>query len=197
MRNSCISKNKKVNLTSVVKNKYYQRRVNDGIVANKAIRFPEVRVIDAQGQQLGVMSSREALEEAHRQGKDMVLITAQAQPPVVKIIELSKYKYRLQQKEAEQRKSARQQEIKGVRLTPFIEEADFQTRLRQVKRFLKDGDKVRVEADFKRGRQRSKKEFGFRNFERIIEEVGDQAEVEIAPKSIGTKIMMQLTPTKK
>lgn len=177
------------------RHKYNKRRsTKNRIVANKAIRFPKVRVIDNQGNQVGVMSSAEALAEARNQNRDLVLITEQAKPPVVKIIELSKHKYWLQQKKAEQRKSARQQEIKGVRLTPFIDEGDFQTRLRRIERFLNDGDKVRIEVDFRRGRQRTKKEFGFKNFERILEKTADVAEVEIKPKSVGTKIMMQLRP---
>lgn len=163
-------------------------------MANKAIRASEVRVIDDRGEQVGVMPTSQALQQAQDQGKDLVMITEQAQPPVVKIIELSKHKYWLQQKQAEQRKSARQQELKGVRLTPFIDENDFQTRLRQVKRFLKDGDKVRVEVDFRRGRQRSKMEFGFKNFERIVEETADIAEVETKAKAMGTKIQMTLRP---
>jgi translation initiation factor IF-3 len=178
----------------VGRRKYSKFKKKDRIVVNRAIRFPEVRVIDHQGSQVGVMSADEALEEAKQQNKDLVLITGSAKPPVVKIIELSKHKYWLQQKKSEQRKSARQQEIKGVRLTPFIDEGDFQTRLKRVVRFLEDGDKVRVEVDFRRGRQRTKKEFGFKNFERIIEETLELAEVEIAPKSIGTKVMMQLRP---
>ncbi len=175
-------------------NSYHRHNKKDRIIANQAIRHPKVRVIDERGEQIGIMPTKEALDKAREEEKDLILITDDAQPPVTKLIELSKYKYRLQQKEAEQRKSARQQETKGVRLTPFIEEADFQTRLRQVKRFLKDGDKVRVEVDFRRGRQRNKKEFGFENFERIIEATKDEAELEIEPKSIGTKIMMQLRP---
>lgn len=163
-------------------------------MANRAIRFPQVRVLDSQGKQLGVMSTDEALTKARQENKDLILLTKSAKPPVAKIIELSKHKYWLQQKQAEQRKSARQQEIKGVRLTPFIDEGDFQTRLKRIKRFLKGGDKVRVEVDFRRGRQRTKKKFGFENFERIIEETQDSAELEIKPKSVGTKVMMQLRP---
>lgn len=175
--------------------KHYKHHKKERIVANRSIRHSQVRAIDEHGEQVGIMPTKEAIQKANQEDKDLVLITAQAKPPVAKIIELSKYKYRLQQKKAEQRKSARQQEIKGVRLTPFIEEADFQTRLRQVKRFLKAGDKVRVEVDFRRGRQRHKKEFGFENFERIVEATKDMAELEIKPKSVGTKIIMQLRPT--
>ena len=176
------------------RHKYSKYKQKDRIVVNRAIRFPEVRVIDHQGNQVGVMSADEALAQAQAQHKDLILITSQSQPPVVKIIELSKHKYWLQQKSAEQRKSARQQEIKGVRLTPFIDEGDFQTRLKRVIRFLEDGDKVRVEVDFRRGRQRTKKEFGFKNFEKIIEATQELAEVEIEPKSVGTKVVMQLRP---
>ena len=176
---------------------YSKHRKRERIVANRAIRVPQLRVIDNQGELVGVMSTDEALDQARQQNKDLVLITEKANPPVAKIIELSKHKYWLQQKKAEQRKSARQQELKGVRLTPFIDEGDFQTRLKRIKKFLEDGDKVRVEVDFRRGRQRSKKEFGFKNFENIIEETLEIAEIEIAPKSIGTKVMMQLRPSKK
>jgi translation initiation factor IF-3 len=173
---------------------YSKYKKRDRIVVNKAIRFPQVRVIDHEGGQVGIMPTAEALDQARQQDKDLILITEQSKPPVAKIIELSKHKYWLQQKKAEQRKSARQQEIKGVRLTPFIDEGDLQTRLKRIKKFLDDGDKVRIEADFRRGRQRTKKEFGFKNFERIIEETKELAEIEIAPKSVGTKIMMQLRP---
>jgi translation initiation factor IF-3 len=160
------------------------------------IRFPEVRVISDKGEQLGVMSAEEAFQKAQQVDKDLVLVTEKAQPPVVKIIELSKFKYQLQQKAAENRKSARQQEIKGIRLKPFMGEADFQTRLRQIERFLKAGDKVRVEENF-RGRVQTKKEFGYNQFEQIISEMQELAEVEIPPKAIGDKLIMQLTPTKK
>lgn len=176
------------------RHKYSKYKKKDRIVVNRAIRFPEVRVLDNQGNQIGIIPTDEAMSQAKQQGKDLILLTEEAKPPVVKIIELSKHKYWLQQKKAEQRKSARQQEIKGVRLTPFIDEGDLQTRLRRIKRFLEDGDKVRVEVDFRRGRQRTKKEFGFKNFERIIEETQDISEIEIKPKSIGTKVMMQLRP---
>jgi translation initiation factor IF-3 len=177
--------------------RYQKHSRRERIIANRAIRVPEVRVIDGQGEQVGVMPTAQALDKARMADKDLVLITTAANPPVAKIIELSKHKYWLSQKKAEQRKSARQQEIKGVRLTPFIGEGDFQTRLRQIKRFLKDGDKVRIEVDFRRGRQRTKKEFGYKNFDRIIEETQEMAEIEIKPKSVGTKVMMQLRPNKK
>jgi translation initiation factor IF-3 len=180
----------------VAKHYTRQRSTRERIVANRAIRFPQVRVIGDKGEQVGLMSTEEALEKARIAEKDLVLVTEKAQPPVVKIIELSKFKYQLQQKQAENRKSARQQDIKGVRLKPFMGEADFQTRIRQIERFLKTGDKVRIEVDF-RGRAQTKKEFGYRQFEQIIEVVQEIAEVEIPAKAIGNKLMMQLTPGKK
>lgn len=175
--------------------KHYRQQ--ERIVVNRAIRFPQLRVISEFGEQVGILSTEEALEKAREADRDLVLITEKAEPPVAQIIGLSKYKYKLQQKQAENRKSARQQEIKGVRLTPFIGEGDFQTRLKQTLRFLEDGDKVRVEVDFKHGRQSTKKEFGFKNFERIIEATQEMAKVEIEPKTIGNKLIMQLTPIKK
>ncbi len=161
---------------------------------NNQIRAKEVRVIDENGDQIDIMDKSDAIAFAKDQEKDLVLITAQAKPPVAKVIELSKYKYRQQQKEAKQRKKQRTQEIKQVQLTPFMSDNDFQVRLKRITRFLEKGHKVRLDMLF-RGRQITKKEFGFEMFQDVIDATEDIAEVEMEPKMQGKKLLAQLTPT--
>ena len=182
----------------MIQNKRYQRgrRTKDYVKANHHIRYPQVRVLAERGEAIGVMSSEEALKKAQEAGKDLVLITDQAKPPVVKIIELSKHKYQLQQKESENRKSARTQEIKEVRFSPFMAEGDFEARLKKVISFLEKGDKVRLSLMFK-GRQITKKEFGFELFDNIIERTQEIASVELEPKMMGRKLQAQLSPASK
>lgn len=165
------------------------------IKANQNIRFPEVRVLSERGEALGVLPIREALDRAREEEKDLVLVTEKAQPPIAKIIDLAKYKYQLQQKEAEGRKKARSQEIKEVRLTPFMGENDYQTKLRKITDFLEDGDKVRLTMEF-RGRLITKREFGDTVLERIFNDTANIASVEIKPSMMGKKIMTQLMPSK-
>ena len=145
---------------------------------------------------LGVMSSRDAMMQANNQGKDLVLVTEKSQPPLVKIIDLAKFKYQLQQKEAEGRKKAKKQDLKEVRFTPFMGEADFQARLKRVNEFLTKGDKVRITLEFK-GRTITKKEFGYQQITKVIEATQEIAQVEIEPKLLGKRLMAQLMPNKK
>ncbi len=166
------------------------------ITVNLLIKAPQVRVLDEYGEMIGVMSRDEALEKARRVDKDLVLISEKAQPPIVKIIDLAKYKYQEQQKRAQGRKKAKAQSIKEVRLTPFISEGDFASRLNKIIKFLKKGDKVRLTLLFK-GRAITKKEFGFDLFERVIQETKELSTVEVAPKMIGKKLMAQLMPINK
>jgi translation initiation factor IF-3 len=165
--------------------------------ANHQIRFPEVRVLSEHGEMVGIMPTSEALRQAQDQNKDLVLVTEKAKPPIVKIIELAKYKYQLQQRESENRKKSRVQDIKELQFSPFIGEGDLQVRLRRIDEFLTRGDKVRLIVDFKKGRQMSKQEFGHDLLKRIFEVTGDAAVVEIQPQLIGKKLMAQLMPNKK
>jgi translation initiation factor IF-3 len=172
------------------------RRHDDHVIANHRIRFPEVRVLDEHGEFVGVMPSRDAQFRAQEAGKDLVLVTEKAQPPVVKIIDLAKFKYQQQQKEAEGRKKSRKQDIKGVRFSPFMGDNDFESRLKKTIGFLEKGDKVRLMLQFK-GRAITKKEFGFDIITRVIEATAEISQVEIAPKLMGKQLMAQLTPVKK
>lgn len=166
------------------------------VTANHMIRVPQVRVLTDRGEMLGIMTTSEALSRARDEEKDLVLVTEKAQPPIAKIIELAKYKYQVQQKAAESRKKARSQETKEVRLTPFIGEGDFQTKLRKITEYLEKGDKVRLSMEF-RGRLITKKEFGDEVFKKVFEATKEIASLEIAPQLMGKKIMAQLMPTKK
>lgn len=177
-----------------IKNK---QQIDFFIKANHNIRVPEVRVLTDKGEMVGVMSTRDAIEKARLEEKDLVLVTEGANPPIAKIIELSKYKYQLKQKKAEGRKNAKTQELKEVRFTQFMAEQDFETRYKNVERFIKKGSKVKVTLQFGRGRAITKKEFGFEILEKIFDRSKEIAEVEIAPKAIGRKLMAQLMPINK
>ncbi|MFA6814306.1 MAG: translation initiation factor IF-3 [Candidatus Pacebacteria bacterium] len=164
--------------------------------ANANIRFPEVRVLTEHGEMLGIMSSREAFQEAMNAGKDLVLITEKSKPPVVKIIELSKFKYQLKKKEADNRKKSKIQDLKELRFSPVIGEGDYQTRLKQLKDFLTKGHKVKITLFFK-GRQVVYKEAGYEVFARIIQDTEDLARVEVEPRLVGKKLQAQLAPLSK
>lgn len=166
------------------------------VIANSRIRATEVRVIDEQGDLLGVLPTSEALRRAYDQEKDLVLINEQQTPPIAKIIELNKYKYQQQQKESASRRKAKAQEIKEVRFTPFMSEGDFQSRLKKVIDFLEEGDKVRLSLFYK-GRQITKKEFGEEVIARVITASEAIATVEMPPKMLGKKMIAQLMPRKK
>lgn len=182
----------------MIRNNSYNRRPGgrDYITANHNIRFDQVRVLDERGEMLGVMSPKEAMEIARDTDKDVVLVTENAKPPVVKIINLAKYKYQLQQKKAEGRKRAKTQEIKEVRFTPFMGEGDFNARLNKVIKFLEKGDKVRLSLQFK-GRAITKKEFGYDQFDKVFAATNEIATKEIEPKMMGKKLIAQLNPIKK
>jgi translation initiation factor IF-3 len=181
----------------MIRRKPFQRLpAQPNVVANYQIRVPEVRVLNEFGEMVGVMSSAEALQRARSEEKDLVMVTESAQPPIVKIIKISKYRYQLQQKKAEGRKKSKAQEIKEVRLTPFIGEGDFQTRLRKIEEFLKKGDKVRLTLEFK-GRMITKQDFGREQFEKVFAATQELATIEITPKMMGKKLLAQLMPIKK
>jgi len=184
----------KINI--VIQKRYQSRKKREFVKANHNIRFPEVRVLSERGEAVGMMSSQEALNMAQKEGLDLVLITEHAKPPVVKIIELSKHKYQLKQKRSVNRKSAKAQELKEVRFSPFMADGDFEARLKKVIAFLDRGDKVRLNLLFK-GRAITKKEFGFDLFDKIIKRTEEIAVIEMKPKMLGRKLIAQLSPSAK
>ncbi len=179
----------------MIRHKRSRRQANFKITANGRIRASEVRVIDDETGALGVMSTSAAIKKAYGEGKDLVLINEKQNPPIAKIIELSKYKYQLKQKASVSRKKAKAQEVKEVRFKPFIGAGDLEAKIKRVKQFLNKGNKVKLSLIYK-GRQITKKNFGEEVIAQVITRVEDIASVEMAPKMIGRKLITQLMPRK-
>jgi translation initiation factor IF-3 len=147
---------------------------------NERIRRHEVRVIGPDGNQIGVMTSREALEEARRRGLDLVEIAAEAHPPVCRIMDYGRFQFEQDKKAKEAKKRPQQVEIKEVKLRPNIDDQDFQTKLRMAERFLKKGKHVKVTIMFRR-REMRRPENGYKLLERVAEELSDLATVSKPP----------------
>ncbi|HLS22291.1 MAG TPA: translation initiation factor IF-3 [Pseudogracilibacillus sp.] len=160
---------------------------------NESIRAREVRLIDADGEQLGVKSRQEALEIARTRELDLVLVAPNAKPPVCRIMDYGKYRYEQQKREREARKKQRVINIKEVRFTPAIGDHDFNTKLRHTRRFIKSGDKVKASVRF-RGRAITHKDLGQEVLQRLADEVKDIAIVESRAKMEGRQMFMVLAP---
>ena len=163
---------------------------------NQNIQARELRVVDAEGKQLGLFSREEALAKAKELELDIVEIASNAKPPVAKIIDFAKFRYQQEKKEKEARKKEKKgTEQKEVWLTPFIGENDYQTRLQKIQEFLGEGSKVRVVIKF-RGAQMSHMEFGYRLSEKVVQATKDRSAVDQEPKFLGRQLIMVLTPVK-
>ncbi|HIU56505.1 MAG TPA: translation initiation factor IF-3 [Candidatus Ornithomonoglobus merdipullorum] len=161
---------------------------------NEQIRDNELRIISADGEQLGVMDARSAQRLANEKGLDLVKIAPNAKPPVCKIMDYGKYKFELAKREKENRKNQKVINIKEVQLSPSIDTNDFNTKARQAMKFLKSGDKVRVKVRF-RGRELSHSEIGKALLERFAETVKEFGTVEKAAKLEGRNMIMFISPT--
>ncbi|WP_139343328.1 translation initiation factor IF-3 [Virgibacillus siamensis] len=161
---------------------------------NEKIRAKEVRLIDANGDQLGVKSRNEALKIAQTRNLDLVLVAPNAKPPVCRIMDFGKYRFEQQKKEKEARKKQKVINVKEVRFTPGIGEHDFNTKLKNARKFLSKGDKVKASVRF-RGRAITHKELGREVLDRLAEEVNDLATVESKPKMEGRNMFMMLAPS--
>ncbi|MCB1591320.1 MAG: translation initiation factor IF-3 [Alphaproteobacteria bacterium] len=162
-------------------------RVNDMITAK------EVRVIDESGEMKGIVSVEEALGMADRAGLDLVEISPNTDPPVCKILDYGKYKYEQQKKAAEARKKQKVIDIKEVKIRPGIEKHDYEVKMRNARRFLEDGDKVKFTMRF-RGREMSHQEIGLDLLRRMKQELEELSSVELEPKFEGRQIIMILAP---
>ncbi|NPB06889.1 MAG: translation initiation factor IF-3, partial [Aquificae bacterium] len=153
---------------------------------NRQIRAKECRLIDENGQQLGIMPVREALKIAEEKGLDLVEIAPNANPPVCKIMDYGKFKYELKKKERESRRKQREHriEVKDIRMKVRIDEHDLQVKLKHMREFLEDGNKVKVWIRF-RGRENIYPELGKKLAQRIIDELAELAQVEVQPKKEG------------
>lgn len=153
----------------------------------------EVRLIDENGENVGVVETREALDRAIQAGLDLVEISPDAQPPVAKIMDYGKFKFEQQKKAAEARKKQKTIEIKEVKMRPAIDDHDYQTKLKHIKRFFEDGDKVKVTLRF-RGREMAHQDLGMAVLQRVKADVEGIAKVEAEPKLEGRQMLMVLAP---
>ncbi|MEN1968260.1 translation initiation factor IF-3 [Lentibacillus sp. N15] len=160
---------------------------------NEKIRAREVRLIDSNGDQLGVKSRNEALDIATKRNLDLVLVAPNAKPPVCRIMDFGKYRYEQQKKEKEARKKQKIINVKEVRFTPGIGDHDFNTKLKNARKFLDNGDKVKASVRF-RGRAITHKELGQEVLDRLAEEVKDISTVESKAKMEGRNMFMMLAP---
>jgi len=165
----------------------------DGPRVNDEIRAPQVRLIDAEGEMQGVMSARDAWLRAQAVGLDLLEISPNADPPVVKILDFGKYKYELQKKKNEAKKKQKVIEIKEIKVRPNIDENDYQVKLRAMRSFIEEGDKVKVTLRF-RGREMAHQEIGVRVLERIKTEMDPMSKVEQMPRMENRQMVMVLTP---
>jgi translation initiation factor IF-3 len=162
-------------------------------MVNESIRARELRVIDANGDQLGVKTKAEALEIATRRNLDLVLVAPNAKPPVARIMDYGKYRFEQQKKDKEQRKNQKVISVKEVRFSPTIDEHDFNTKLKNARKFLEKGDKVKASLRFK-GRAITHKEIGRKVLDRFAEECADIATVESRPKMEGRSMFLVMAP---
>ena len=163
------------------------------MMVNDGIRARDLRLIDQNGEQLGVKSKAEALQIAERANLDVVLVAPNAKPPVARIMDYGKFRFEQQKKDREARKKQKVINIKEVRLSPTIDVNDFNTKLRNARKFLEKGDKVKASIRFK-GRAITHKEIGQKVLDRLAEETADLATVEQKPKMDGRSMFLVLAP---
>lgn len=160
---------------------------------NEFITVPKVRVIDDEGENLGVMYTQEAMERAFEIELDLVEVSPTADPPVCKFLDIGKYKYEAQKKANLARKTQRTQEIKEIKMRPNIDDHDYDTKMKKVHDFIGEGDKVKITLRF-RGRELSHQQLGMQLLQRVAENVGEIAKVEAYPRMEGRQMLMVLAP---
>ncbi|MCB4358146.1 translation initiation factor IF-3 [Quatrionicoccus australiensis] len=163
---------------------------------NEEITVPEIRLQGLEGEQLGVISIRAALQMAEEAGVDLVEIAPMAKPPVCRIMDYGKFKYQEQKRAHEAKLKQKQVQVKEIKLRPGTDENDYQIKLRNMTRFLEEEDKVKVTLRF-RGREMAHQEFGMRQLERIKNDLEAVGQVEQMPKMEGRQMIMIIGPAKK
>lgn len=167
----------------------------DGVRRNEMIRAREVRVIGAEGEQLGILSYPEAMALAHEAGLDLVEVAATSDPPVCRIMDYGKFRYEQQKKKADARKRQTVIQIKEIKVRPKTDDHDYETKLRHIRRFLEDGDRCKVTVFF-RGREIVHKDRGLSILDRMVADLADVAKLEQEPRSEGRTLQMLLVPKK-
>ncbi len=171
----------------------YRAKKDVGPRTNEQITASEVRVISSTGAQLGIISIREALNYAEDEGYDLVEVSPDAKPPVCKIIDYGKLKYKEQKSKKEAKKKQKTIEVKEIKMRPGIDTHDYQVKVKALKKFISDGNKVKVSMRF-RGREMEHQNLGLDLLKKLTEEVSEYAKVEVPPKSEGKQIMIILVP---
>ena len=171
----------------------YRAKKDSGPRTNEQITASEVRVISSTGAQLGIISIREALDRAEDEGYDLVEVSPDAKPPVCKIIDYGKLKYKEQKSKKEAKKKQKSIEVKEIKMRPGIDTHDYQVKVKALSKFIGGGNKVKVSMRF-RGREMEHQNLGFNLLKKLTKEVEEYAKVEVPPKSEGKQIMMILVP---
>ena len=160
---------------------------------NEFINVPRVRVIDENGENLGIMLTAEAIEQAAEVGLDLVEVSPGADPPVCKFLDVGKFKYEAQKKANLARKSQKTQEIKEIKMRPNIDDHDYDVKMRSVTKFIEEGDKVKMTLRF-RGREMAHQELGMDLLKRVQDDVAEIAKIEAYPRLEGRQMLMVLAP---
>lgn len=157
------------------------------------INVPKVRVIDDEGENLGVMFTREAIEQANEKGLNLVEVSPNADPPVCKYLDVGKFRYEAQKKANLARKTQKTQDIKEVKMRPNIDTHDYEVKMRNVTKFIEHGDKVKITLRF-RGREMAHQHLGMDLLKKVQEDVAEVAKVEAFPRLEGRQMLMVLAP---
>ena len=167
--------------------------VKSGPRYNEMINVPKVRVIDDEGENLGILYTREAIERAFELGLVLVEVSPNADPPVCKFLDVGKFRYEAQKKANLARKSQKTQEIKEIKMRPNIDDHDYDVKMRAIHKFIGEGDKVKVTLRF-RGRELSHQQLGMNLLKRVQEDAAELAKVEAYPRMEGRQMLMVLSP---
>ena len=162
---------------------------------NELIRAREVRVIAADGEQLGILQRNEAIALAKEAGMDLVEVSATAEPPVCRIMDYGKFKYEQQKKKQEAKKRQAVVQIKEIKVRPKTDDHDYETKVRHIRRFLEEGDRCKITVFF-RGREIVHKDRGMSILERVVRDLADVAKVDQEPRAEGRTLQMMLVPKK-
>lgn len=160
---------------------------------NEKIRAPEIRLIGAEGENVGVVTPERAMSLAEEAGLDLVEISPNATPPVCKIMDFGKFKYEQQKRENEARKKQKTIEVKEIKMRPNIDSHDYDVKMRAIVRFLEEGDKVKVTLRF-RGREMAHQELGLDLLKRVAADVEEIGKIENMPKLEGRQMVMMIGP---
>ncbi|QKG70465.1 translation initiation factor IF-3 [Erythrobacter mangrovi] len=170
-----------------------QMPVKSGPRYDNMINVPKVRVIDHEGENLGVMYTREAIEQANELGLNLVEVSPNADPPVCKFLDVGKYRYEAQKKANLARKTQKTQEIKEIKMRPNIDDHDYDVKMKSVHKFIEHGDKVKLTLRF-RGREMAHQQLGMDLLNRVREDTEETAKVESFPRLEGRQMIMVLAP---